>query len=83
MVKILLPQIRINIKYNNEYKVNFFTTVDITTIGELMKNKFKNWDLYTFIYFSEFKLFRFEINKILCGKYKNIFNENIKNDFLI
>ena len=81
VAKILLPQIRINIKYNNEYKVNFFTTVDITTIGELMKNKFKNWDLYTFIYFSEFKLFRFEINKILCGKYKTIFNENIKNDF--
>ena len=81
VIKILLPQIRINIKYNNEYKVKFFSTIDIQTLGDLMKKKFKNWDLFTFIYFSEFKLFRYEINKILCGKYKSIFNENIKNDF--
>jgi len=80
VVKILLPQIRINIKYN-EYKVKFFSTIDIQTLGDLMKNHFKNWDLYIFIYFSEYKLFRYEINKILCGKYKTIFNDNIKNDF--
>ena len=83
VLKILLPQIRINIKYNNEYKIKFFSTIDIQTLGDLMKNSFNSWDLYTFIYFSEFKLFRYEINKILCGKYKTIFNENesVINDF--
>ena len=81
VVKILMPQLRINIKYDNEYKIKFFSTIEIQTIGDLIKNSFNHWDLYTLVYFSEFKLFRYEINKILCGRYKTIFNDNFNNNF--
>ena len=80
VIKILLPQIRINIKNDYEYKIKFFSTIEIQTLGDLIKNSFKNWDLYILVYFSEFKLFRYEINKILCGRYKTIFNENFNNN---
>ena len=81
VVKILLPQIRINIKNDYGYKIKFFSTIEIQTLGDLIKNSFYNWDLYILLYFSELKLFRYEINKILCGRYKNIFNENFNNNF--
>ena len=35
----------------------------------LIKSNFNKWDFYILVNFSEHKIFRNEINKILCGKY--------------
>ena len=79
-IKILLPQMKISIKSNNMKKVKFFSNISIKTMGDLINKSFNMWDYYILIYFSEFKLFRFEMNKILCGKYI-INNDNKKNEF--
>ena len=72
VIKILLPQMKISIESNDKRKVKFVSNIDIKTMGNLMKNSFNKWDFYILVYFSELKLFRFEINKILCEKYTNI-----------
>ena len=49
-------------------------------MGNLINKSFNKWDYFILIYFSELKLFRYEINKILCEKYTNNdgYNENNK-----
>ena len=71
VLKIILPQMKINIKCQNMNKIKFFSNISIKTMGDLINKSFNKWDYYILIYFSELKLFRFEINKILCGKYIN------------
>ena len=81
VLKILLPQMKISIKCGNNNKVRFVSNISIKNMGELINNSFNKWDYFILIYFSELKLFRFEINKILCGKYINNDNQNENNDF--
>jgi hypothetical protein len=71
VLKIMLPQMKISIKGQNMNKIKFFSNISIKTMGDLINKSFNKWDYYILIYFSELKLFRFEINKILCGKYIN------------
>ena len=52
-------------------KIKFYSDVKLKTIDNLIKNSFNRWDYYLLIKFSEHKLFRYEINKIICGKYTN------------
>ena len=72
-LKMLLPQIKIKIKINNKKKnqFKFYSNVNIQTMNNLIKNSFSNWDFFILISFSENKLFRYEINKIISGKYSN------------
>ena len=81
VLKILLPQMKINIKCGEKCKVKFFSNINIKTMGDLIKNNFNNWDYYLLINFCELKLFRFEINKILCGKYLNKSQNNADTKF--
>ena len=43
-----------------------------------MKDGFKLWDFFVTKFFSDYKIFRFEINRILCNKY-NYYNNNLSN----
>jgi hypothetical protein len=72
---------KINIKCGEKCKVKFFSNINIKTMGDLIKNNFNNWDYYLLINFCELKLFRFEINKILCGKYLNKSQNNADTKF--
>ena len=81
VLKILLPQMKISIKCGNKNKVKFVYNINIKNMGELIKNSFNKWDYFILIYFSELKLFRYEINKILCGKYINNNNAKDNNNF--
>ena len=81
VLKILLPQMKINIKCGNKNKIRFVSNISIKNMGELINNSFNKWDYFILIYFSELKLFRFEINKILCGKYINNDNQNENKNF--
>ena len=81
ILKIILPQMKIHIKCANKTKIKFFKTISIRTMGDLIKNSFYKWDYFLLIKFSEFKLFRYEINKIISDKYSNIDNSNKENIF--
>ena len=50
-------------------KMKFYSYIDVKTMDNIIKNSFNKWDYYLLIKFSENKLFRYEINKIICGKY--------------
>ena len=81
VLKILLPQMKISIKCGKLNKVRFVSNISIKNMGELINNSFNKWDYFILIYFSELKLFRFEMNKILCGKYINNDNQNDNKNF--
>ena len=76
-MKILLPRITMKINFADKNKIKFYSSINIKAMNNLFKNSFNNWDFFVFLYFSEIRLFRFEINKIISGKYSN--NESIKN----
>ena len=77
-IKILLPQIKLKVICAHNIKLKFYSYVNIRTMDNLIKNSFNNWDSFIFIYFSQHRLFRYEINKILCNKYSNKFgNEHL------
>ena len=81
-MKIILPQMSISLKYNNQ-KVKFYSSVDIKTMGYLLDSNFKDWDFIILNYFSQYKLFRYEINKLLNDKQNSLgvnFEENKNND---
>ena len=71
LMKILLPQMKLKINCANRNKIKFFSSISIKTMKHLIKNSFNNWDFFIFINFAENKLFRYEINKIITGKYTN------------
>ena len=67
-MRIIQPKISISLKCPNNKKYKFYSSIDIKTMGYLLKDNFKDWDFIILNYFSQFKIFRTEINKILCGK---------------
>ena len=69
--KILLPQMKLEALLEQKTKMKFYSYIDIKTMDNIIKNSFNKWDYYLLIKFSENKLFRYEINKIICGKYSN------------
>ena len=71
-MRIIQPKISISLKCSNNIKYKFFKSIDIKTMGYLLKENFKDWDFIILNYFSQFKVFRKEINKILCGNLNNI-----------
>ena len=56
----------------------FFYSIGINKIFFLIKEKFKLWDFHILKFFTELKLFRQEINKIICNK----LSDGIKNNHL-
>jgi hypothetical protein len=78
LMKIFLPKmcIRIGDKEKNFF-LKFFYSLEIDKIVHLMNNGFKLWDFFVIKFFSDYKIFRFEINRILSNKYNNYKNELI------
>ena len=79
MIKIVLPQIKINMSLQNKYAYKFLSTVTPNKMTYLLKEDFKLWDFFVVKFFSEYILFRQEVNKIFCDKYiNNDKNNNFK-----
>ena len=68
IMKIILPQIKLSISFDNKAISKFYYSIDPNKMIYLIKEKFKLWDFNILKYFSQFKLFRKEINKIICNK---------------
>ena len=68
IMKIILPQVKISIYSDNKIISKFFYTINTNKMVYLIKEEFKLWDFHVLKYFSELKLFRQEINKIICNK---------------
>ena len=68
IMRIILPQIKIGINVENKNIAKFYYSIDTHKMIYLIKKKFKLWDFHILKYFSEFKLFRQEINRIICDK---------------
>ena len=72
-IKIILPQMEIRVKNQENNKIKFYSYVNHNTIYNLIKNDFNKWDFYILVYFSQYKIFRNEINKIIsrnCSNFK-------------
>ena len=69
IIKITPPQMNIDLKIKNKKKTRFYSNIDIKTMGYFLKEKFDDWDFYILNYFSEFKLFRNQVNIHLSDKY--------------
>jgi hypothetical protein len=87
IMRIILPQIKININFEKKSIAKFYYSIDTNKMIYLLKEKFKLWDFHILKFFSEFKLFRQEINKIICDKLSygikrdiNNLNENNKSN---
>ena len=65
---------KIRINCCNKAKVKFYKNISIKTMDDLIKHSFNEWDLFILVNFSEHKIFRLEINKILCNKYSTLNN---------
>ena len=65
IMKIILPQIKISLGYENKTICQFFYSVRINRIIYLIREKFKLWDFHILKYFSEFKIFRQEVNRTI------------------
>ena len=76
-IKILLPQIKLKVICGQNLKIKFYSYISARAMDNLIKNSFNNWDFFIFIYFSQHRLFRYELNKIICNKYLNTINEQI------
>ena len=76
-IKILLPQIKLKVICEQNLKIKFYSYISTRTMDNLIKNSFNNWDFFIFIYFSQHRLFRYELNKILCNKYSKKINAQI------
>ena len=74
---IKLPHFKTRIKNSNEKKLTFFKTIDIKYTSYLMKDKFKDWDLFLLNTFCIYKDFRFYINNALSYN-----NENKVNNYI-
>ena len=68
IMKIVLPQIKININMENQTISKFYYSIDTNKMIYLLKEKFRLWDFHILKFFSQYKLFRKEINKIICNK---------------
>ena len=73
---------KIRINCCNKAKVKFYKNISIKTMDDLIKHSFNEWDLFILVNFSEHKIFRFEINEILCNEYSKVNNSclNYTND---
>ena len=78
VMKIILPQIKISINSDNKSISKFVYSIDTNKMIYLIKEKFKLWDFHILKFFTELKLFRQEINKIICNK----LSDGIKNNHL-
>ena len=79
IMRIILPQMKIIMYFENKSIAKFYYSVDTNKIIYLLKEKFKLWDFHILKLFSEFKSFRQEINKIICDKLSySIKNNNLK-----
>ena len=82
-LKILLPRMKMKINCNNKNIIKFYKNITLASMDDLVKYSFNEWDYFILVNFSEHKVFRFEINKILTGKYSNHSNYNaVKNNNL-
>lgn len=77
IIKIVLPQIKINMVLQNKCEYKYLSTIKPNKMAYLLKEDFKLWDIHVLSFFSEYKIFRQEVNKIVCDKYIN--NDKFKN----
>lgn len=77
IIKIVLPQKKINISLQGKCVYKFLSTIKPNKMTYLLKEDFKLWDFHVIKFFSEFKMFRQVFNKIICDKYINN-DKNIK-----
>ena len=89
-MKIFLPKIKIGIlDMRKKIFFNFFYSLEVYKMLQLIRDNFRLWDFFVLKFFSDYKMFRLEINRImsnksaLINKYNNnrfrLFN---KNDFI-
>ena len=71
IIKIVLPQAKINVNLENKSVYKFLSTIKPNNMTYFLKEDFKLWDLHILKFFSEYKMFRQEVNKIICDKYIN------------
>ena len=71
IIKIVLPQAKINVNLENKSVYKFLSTIKPNKMTYFLKEDFKLWDLHILKFFSEYKMFRQEVNKIICDKYIN------------
>ena len=76
IMKIILPQMKISINSQNKISSKFYISLDSNKIIYFLKEKFKLWDFYVLKYFSEYKIFRKEFNKIIY--HKDIMTNNLE-----
>ncbi len=91
---IKLPHFKTRIKFSNGNKLTFFKTIEIKHVSYLIKENYKDWDLFLLNTFCIYKDFRCLINNALSynNEYKNNnyinfdenksklnFNNNMKN----
>ena len=76
-MKILLPQIKLKVTCAQNLKIKFYSYISTRAMDNLIKNSFNNWDFFIFIYFSQHRLFRYELNKIICNTYSNTIDAQI------
>ena len=90
VMKIFLPKIKIGIlDMRKKIFYNFFYSLEVYKMLHLIRDNFRLWDFFVLKFFSDYKMFRLEINRImsnksaLINKYNNnrfrLFN---KNDFI-
>ena len=74
--KILLPRMKMKINCNDKNIIKFYKNISLENMDDFIKYSFNEWDYFILVNFSEHKVFRFEINKILTGKYSKHRNYN-------
>ena len=72
LMKIFLPKIKIGIKdLDKNFSWKFFYSLEVYKMLHLIKENFNLWDFFVIKFFSDYKIFRNEINRIICNKYNN------------
>ena len=85
---IKLPHFKTRIKFSNGKKLTFYKTIEIKHISYLIKDNYKDWDLFLLNTFCIYKDFRYLINNALSynNEYKNNnyinFDENKSKTYL-
>ena len=69
VMKIFLPKIKIGIM-DKRKKIffNFFYSLEVYKMLHLIRDNFRLWDFFVLKFFSDYKMFRLEINRIMSNK---------------
>ena len=69
VMKIFLPKIKIGIMdMRKKIFYNFFYSLEVYKMLHLIRDNFRLWDFFVLKFFSDYKMFRLEINRIMSNK---------------